>query len=314
MEWLAAIICIVAVGFAVFNGLVRHTNGYKNFYRAIHVVKDVPPDQKYDIAAFGSTFSYYAFDLKEYDGHNFSVEPQSIFYISRTVKHFIDNIEESGYAVFALTGCIFASGNNGQEANCPTYYSFMKANEIDDYRKSVKWKCLINRYFPILNPHFAKSLIHDSKLVYSISSGVSEANARVQAQTRLKGWAHVLGVNNVNDFRISKALVETMDATTEALRDTISYVRSKGIKPVILVLPMSRVFNKECPKALYEKVLYPCLNKLTEGNIEILDFLFDEELSDLELYWNSDCLNARGRKLLTQRMMERINASDGDIK
>ncbi|MEG0504258.1 MAG: hypothetical protein RR547_06395, partial [Raoultibacter sp.] len=59
---------------------------------------------------------------------------------------------------------------------------------------------------------------------------------------------------------------------------------------------------------------YPCLNKLSEENIEIIDFLFDEELSDLELYWNSDCLNARGRKLLTQRMMERINASDGDIR
>ena len=300
------VLAILLVAFWAANQRTRKTNTYKNFYRAIHVVKDVTSEEKYHIGAFGSTFSYYAYDLKPYSGHNFSIEPQSIAYMGKTIEHFIDNIDAGGFVLISLAGCFFAATSTASDEECTTYYSFLRPVEFDRYDWKVKLKYLLKRYFPALLPFYLKSNWKDEPMKYAVNEGISYDTGLVQAKRRLHGWEKVVAQPITEQFRASEDLERKMRSNVERMKRIVAAVRSKDITPVFVVLPMSKAFNDVCPAAFYDQVLYRCLDLLKEEKVQTLDFLYDDELSEMKYYLMADCLNAKGRELFTQKVMEAI--------
>lgn len=301
---------ILFVSFFLLNWRVRKTVAYKNFYRTIHVVKDVPKQKKYQIAAFGSTFGYYAFDLKEFGGHNFSIEPQSMIYMRKTVDHFVDNIEEGGYALLSLAGCFFATESTATDEECITYYSFLKPEEFNNYRKIVKIKYILKRYLPVLSPYYLKCIFQDEKPKYSSQTGLSKENGQELAKRRVKGWERVVGQNITEGYKASDEIVAVMQRNVERMKEMIRELHEKNIQPVFIVLPMSESFNEVCPEAFYSGILYKCLSQFNNEEVITLDYLHDEEISKIENYLTADSLNQKGRKLLTDRIINDLRQID----
>lgn len=304
------VVCgLLFFAFVIVNWNVRRTNAYKNFYRAIHVVKDVSPTNKYDYGAFGSTFAYYAYDLKGFNGHNFSIEPQSVAYMKKTIDNFICNVEKGGVALISLAGCFFAASSTNADEACTTYYSFLKPAEFNHFRMAVKIKYYLKRYFPALSPVYIKRLIKDEPLKYSKKNGISYEKGVEEAKRRIRGWERVVGKAISEKFESDAALDAVLDGNIELMRKIIYTVREYGVVPVFVVLPMSKAFNDCCPRVFYEKILYRCLNKLENENVLVLDYLYDEDLCLMDNYLTSDCLNVNGRKKLTNRIIKDLNDS-----
>lgn len=293
--------------FLLVNWRVKKTTAYTNFYRTIHVVKDVHTNSNYSIGVFGSTFSYYAFDFKKYNGHNFSVEPQSIIYMDKTIKHYIPNIQRGGYAVISLTGCFFAAESKMSDEKCITYYSFLSEKEFDQYRWFVKIKYILKRYFPALSFYYVKCILKDEPFKYACKNSLSESDAVAQATKRLKGWEKVIGRDISSDFMISGDVLDRLNRNVSRMKSIIKQLRAHGIKPIFVVLPMSKAFHKVCPNIFYKEILYKCLELLKNEEVPIFDYLYDDQLSQQQLYLTADCLNAIGRELLSDRVINDIN-------
>ena len=304
-----AVLIIVLLVFLGINWKTRNTNAYKNFYRAIHVVKDVPKGKKYRIAAFGSTFAYYAYDLKNYAGHNFSVEPQSIRYMKKTIKHFAGNIEKGGIALISLTGCFFAASSTVSDEECLTYQSFLPQDEFDRYNKKTKIKYYLKRYLPALSLYYVKCNIRDEQLKYSVEEKISYEQGLRQASVRIKGWEKVVGKSIADDFDVDDILKQKIDENVQIMRSILTDLRKEDIIPVFVVLPMSAAFNEACPKRFYDAILYKCLERLKDENVLAVDFLYSEEMKEMDYYLTADCLNAKGRKIFTQKLMNAIRNS-----
>lgn len=304
---LLIILVLVLLLFLAVNWRVRKSNAYMNFYRAIHVVKDVEPRKRYRIAAFGSTFSYYAYDLKSYEGHNFSIEPQSITYMAKTVNHFVDNVEPGGIALISLAGCIFATSSSVTDEQCITYQSFLSPREFDNYHGKVKLKYYLKRYFPALSPYYLKCIVKDEPLKYELSGGISYEDGLRQAKARVAGWQRVVGQTLTEDFKINEDLAHRAKENVMRMQKIVGQLRAHDVTPVFVILPMSKAFNEVCPAAFYDEVLYRSLEMLKQENVLTLDFLKDIEMSAMKYYLCSDCLNAEGRKRFTQKVMEQID-------
>lgn len=304
--WIGGLFLLVVV-FLVVNLRVKKTNAYQNFARTIHVVKDVPNDKKYKIAAFGSTFSYYAYDIKKYGGHNFSVEPQSMVYMRKTIKHFVGNIEENGYALISLAGCFFAAESTVTDEQCLTYYSFLEPKEFDHYDKKLKIKYLLKRYFPILSPHYVISIFKDEPRKYSVQDGIGYDKALAMAQRRVKGWEKVVRKPINAEFKVDGQLENVLQRNVERMKDIIRYVRANKLHPVFVILPMSEAFNKVCPNKFYDEILFRCLDALNEEKVPVLNYLYDEDLCKLDNYYTADCLNLRGRQQLSEKIISDLN-------
>lgn len=310
-NYIVLIIILVSLSFIflciffLLNLLVKRTNAYHNFYRTIHIVKDIRPTDIYKYAAFGSTFSYFAYDLKDYGGHNFSIEPQSLRYMQKTIEHFANNIENGGIAFISITACIFAASSTSTDEECTAYYSFLSRNEFDNYKKNVKIKYYLKRLLPALSPHYLKCLFKDERLIYSVDGCLSFENGTEQAKKRIKGWENVVGTQITDDFSVNENLQKNIDKNINLLQEIISFLKNKNIHPVIVILPVSDSFNSVCPKIFYEKLLYKSLDRIK--NETIIDFLLDKEMGNMDYYLSSDCLNVTGRKKLTNKLIERVN-------
>lgn len=306
MVFLIILATLIVLFFAV-NYLARKTNAYKNFYRSIHVVKDIPKDKKYKIGAFGSTFSYYAYNLKDYNGHNFSVEPQSVRYMEKTIKHFAENIEEGGIAFISLAGCFFAASSTASDEECLTYQAFLEQNEFDNYCQKTKIKYYLKRYLPALSPYYVKCILKDEPLKYAINSGLSHENAIKQAEKRIKGWEHVVGKTINEDFTVDSDLQTKIDSNIEVMKRIVTFLRSRNIVPVFVILPMSNTFNSVCPRKFYDEILYKSIKSLKNEGIPTMDFLYDKDMGNESYYYLADSLNANGRKQFTKKLMSEID-------
>ena len=288
----------------VVNLCIRKTNAYQNFYRAIHVVKDVPSEARYDIVAFGSTFAYYAFDLKTYNGHNFSISPQSFTYMGKTIRHFSKNIRKGGIAVIALAGCIFAANSVIQDERSLTYQAFLTPDEFERFDWKRRAAYYLMRYVPLINVKMIKYLFADVQEMYSVRTSVSRDNAIEQARRRIQGWQRDTAVENVFNVERTPELDKCLSESADKLAEIIAELLAKGITPVLTVLPMSECFNEICPESFYDEILYSSIGRLKDKYIRVYDYLKDHELTDMKLFWCADCLNVEGRKRFTERLIE----------
>lgn len=287
----------------LINLKVRKTNKYREFYRSIHVVKDIPTGRQYQIGVFGSTFAYYAFDLKPYNGHNFSIAPQGFDYMEKTVEHFIGNIQEGGTVALALTGCIFAAEDVSPDENCVTYQAFLKTEDFIHPSRMRKLKYYLLRYLPICSVNFAKALLHDIAPQYDCKKEITRERAVQLAKQRMAGWVRNTAVRSFDPFDVDENLNRVLDCSVWKLDGIIEMVIASKRKPVIVLLPVSAAFHEVCPREVFDRLLYGCVHALKRQDVKILDYLYDKELTDNSLFWSADCMNVNGRELLTHRLI-----------
>jgi hypothetical protein len=260
-------------------------------------IDDVP--KELEIVNLGSTFAWHDFDYKDFPkkGFNFALIPQPLSYDLKILKQYHRHIRENGVVLITLVLFSFYVDDYQDDNTNTKYYYFLDHEYINNYSKKKYW---IIRNLPLLrNIMFIKKIIRDEPLLNNEGMNTKE-NIEKTAIQRIKGWCNQFNLSDIDVYRINSKLEGITEKTINTLQEIIDYCVKNNLKPVIVVTPVYKQYSGLVSDDILKNYLYDNIAKVNITNIPILNYFNDDRFSDYSLYMNSDCLNAKGRELLSR--------------
>ena len=299
------VLLIIFLIIILLNFLYIRTNDYKNKISQLEKFKKVPTEL--EIINLGSSYSRNAFDynLTNYKGFNFALQPQSLSYDFRILKNYKDNIKKNGIVLIVLPNFVFGFLDYENSSINNRYYYFLKKEYILNY-SIIKHKLI--KYFPLFfNVRGVLRIIKDVKLLNleEARSCTTREEVVVEAKNRINGWIKQFNLKNiVNKDDLSLEIREMFKKTQKVLSEIIEYCLENELRPVIIVPPCSKEINDFFSDEYLNEILYNNIKLGNSKNILCLDYLKDKRFQDYRLYINSDMLNKKGREKFTKVVIE----------
>ena len=125
-----------------------------------------------------------------------------------------------------------------------------------------------------------------------------------QARKRCSSWCRQFGLKDTVSDEIASELEKEFIETRTVLTKMIQFCLDKGFKPVLVVTPVSQAMNECLSDVFIQKVLFGNIHLANTQKVPLLNYLRDGRFQDRSLYANNaDFLNARGRKLFTNMLL-----------
>lgn len=269
----------------------------------------------YEIVAFGSSYARYAYDFSVTNlrGYNFGIVAQFLYYTDLMVRSFRDTYHSGAYIIITIPDLCFGKVGKGTY-NSQRYVRFVKKEILGDEYSYTKY--LHQSYFPLftLNLHSLKRCLE--KIVKNVPektySSLEHNELTVQeninqAKRRCKDWCMEFGLRDTKTSNIPESLEVNFEDTTKLLREIIVYCLQEELRPVLVVTPVSEIMNHELSQSFLEKVLYSNIRKANTAGIPVLNYMQDSRFASIDLYANNaDFLNARGKRLFSEIVVEDI--------
>lgn len=83
----------------------------------------------------------------------------------------------------------------------------------------------------------------------------------------------------------------------------LKYYVDNNFRPVIFIPPVSKEENELISDDVLNVFLYDNMNHANTAEAPVLDYLRDDRLQSNEFYTNADCLNEKGRKMVTETII-----------
>jgi len=269
----------------------------------------------YQIASFGSSYAHYGFDfsVSNIAGFNFGLMPQFLFYTEKMVRDYASSYKLGAYIAIVLPYLVFAEPGKGKYG--ADRYALLLSKEMqgDEY---TLYKELFVKRFPLLKPslHNLKKCIKDIRRISKkydeyqlLHNSLNETQVEEAAQRRCNDWIEEFHLKDTQTDQLPRDLDKKMEESRQILTDTIEFCLSKGLKPVLVVTPVSAMMNRHLSEPFMKRVLYDNIEKANKQGIPVLDYMRDERFADSDYYCNSaDLLNLSGRRKFTDVVVEDI--------
>jgi hypothetical protein len=268
---------------------------------------------KYEIVAFGSSYCRYAFDFSEVGkiGFNFGIVAQFLYYTDLMIRSFRMSYKRNALVVIVLPNLVFGEPGKGFYG-ASRYVRFVDKNLLKD-EFSYK-KLILGIYLPLFVPSLG-NLKNCMKRILSYSpyneykrlehNELSKEEIDMQARQRCNDWCKEFHLENTMSACVPDALQLKFDESVKILESIIEYCLSEGLRPALVVTPVSDVMHRYISKSFLDQVLYKNIKRANKRNIPLLDYFDDNRFLDADLYANNaDFLNARGRKLFSKVVVE----------
>lgn len=288
--------------------VLRYTQEYQ-------IKKGAQQKRAYDIVSFGSSYARYGFDFAEcgVEGCNFGVMPQFLYYTSKMVLNYVSRCKPGAYIIIVLPDLVFGEPGKGKYG--AERYALLLSKEVQGDEYSL-YKELFVKRFPLLKPTLSnlKKCIKDIRRIpkenreYNLMHNeLSEKLVDKAAQRRCIDWIKEFHLKDTQSDIIPIELEEKMAESRQILTDIIELCLSKGLKPVLVVTPVSGIMNTHLSDAFMKKVLYDNIDMANKQNVPVLDYMRDERFADADYYCNSaDLLNKTGRRMFTNIVVKDI--------
>ena len=261
----------------------------------------------YDAISFGSAYCRYGLDFRECDikGYNFGYSSQFFYYTNLMLHQYAKTCKNGGVVYLIIADLVFAKEGKGIYG-AEEYVKFLNKDLLGD---EYSVKASLKARFPLLfNPRKVKCLV---KILFRISrpnlfnelenNQLSILQVENEADKRCQSWCKQFGLSDTKNGVVSKELERVFSKTRQMLTDMIQYCLDNGLKPVLVVTPVSSIMNERLGDAFVNKVLFDNIRISNSQNVPLLNYLRDDRFSDYSLYHNNaDFLNARGRCLFTK--------------
>lgn len=279
------------------------------------IKKGAKKEDFYSIATFGSSYARYGFDFSEsaVEGYNFGLMPQFLYYTYKMVKDYTNSCKSSAYVVIVLPDLVFGEPGKGKYG--ADRYALLLSKEAQGDEYSL-YKELFVKRFPLLKPSLynLKRCIKDVPRILKehrdyqlMQNELNERQVEDAAQRRCNDWIKEFHLKDTQSDVIPKELESKMAESRQILTDIIDFCLSKGLKPALVVTPVSGIMNCHLSDAFMKKVLYDNIEMANTQHVPIFDYMKDERFADSDYYCNSaDLLNQRGRKKFTDIVVKDI--------
>lgn len=307
MVFLILILSIIACAF-LLNALYKRTNAYQNQFvdvRKFSAKGGV--GNNLEIVNLGSNHPKFGFDYTGLDvkGENWAVGPQTLEYDFSILRNNISHLASGAVVVIPI--CLLKMLLFRQEGRTvhTKYYSFLPPEDIVGYSKFEKF----NRYdFPLFfHPRSIRSLIRDIKNDERL---LLDENPLKTEEALNKDADHWIDCWN-KEFDI-KLPIPTLSAENKSdiqkniqiLKEMIEFCLSKGLRPVIAILPVTNYLYSRFTPEFIENHILAYIAEANEVKVPVKNYLTDERFTDPSLYINSFFFNTKGRKKFTKQFIE----------
>lgn len=246
-------------------------------------------------------------NIENVKGYNMAVAPEDFRYDARIINHYAKNIKKGGI-VLAMV-CPLSFGRNDY-----LYKNYFSAKYIDilprenvslsdrAYRmyKSYPFIYKMQTFGMVMKGYKAGAVRRIRKLFRGISYNMSDVI--------VEGW-----------IKDNKPLVDLKDETQAKffekiflekqndLINLVDIVYKNGLKPVVIVPPISKTLFGKMTEEFLEAFLYTNLRCLENKEVLILDYLKDKDFSADINYSNYLFLTSHDAKRFTSRVLDDID-------
>ena len=300
-------IFIVVVAFFV-NALYKRTNAYRNQFVDVRKfsAKDGVSDNL-EIVNIGSNHSKYGFDYTGLDvkGENWGVGPDTFEYDYLVLRKNVSHLASGATVVISVCLLSFFLYRKKERSFYIKYYSFLEPEDIVGYSNKEK---IIDYSFPIIfHPLRLRSLIKDIKKDYCFLLKENQCKTEDELKKDADFWINcwnrefdiqlpspTLTANNRND------IIQNV----RILKDMIDYCLSRGLKPVIAILPVTDYLYSRFTPEFIEKYILGYIADANKAGVPVMNYLADKRFTNPSFYINSFFFNAIGRKKFTKQFIE----------
>lgn len=269
---------------------------------------------KWDYIAVGSAYCRYGFDFSKtkVKGYNLGFGSQFFYYTDKILRQYSKYCNESCYVLIVCADLVFAEVGKGKYEAHKYYRVLDKENWADEYSflKDLKF----NRFQLLFNPRLLIKCIKfllgkDSfKEYYTLKeNSLDIEGVESAAIARGNDWCNEFNLKDTVNPVEDSSHENTFKQTRQILSDMIDYCLGKGLKPILLVTPVSEQLEKKLSNDFIESVLIKNIEKANTHGVPFLNYFRDERFSDYRLYHNNaDFLNSNGRSLFTSVVLSDI--------
>lgn len=306
------IIILIVVGAFLLNALYKRTNAFRNQFLDVQkfFIRGGVGDNL-EIVNLGSNHPKFGFDYSELDvkGENWAVGPQTLEYDLAILRKNVSHLASGAVVVIPI--CLlklFLYRQKGRSVHTK-YYSFLDPEYIVGYGKLDKWS---NYSFPLLfHPKRLRSLIRDAKkdnrLLLKDNQCKTEESLNKDADFWINCWNKEFNIQLPTPL-LSQENRDAISKNIQILKEMIDFCISKGLKPVIAILPVTNFLYSRFTPEFIENHILAYIANANEAKVPVVNYLTDERFTDPSLYINTFFFNTIGRKKFTKQFIEDLRA------
>lgn len=271
--------------------------------------------QEYEIVAFGSSYCRYAFDFSKTKlrGFNFGIAAQFLYYTDIMIRAFRNCYKKNAFVLIILPDLVF--GNPGKGKYYPQrYIKFISKKYLSD-EYSVK-EYIFQVICPLFrpSPYYIKKALQEFKTYKKVhteylleKNPLSLEETKLQATIRCKNWINEFHLKDTISEDIPEELEKQFVESRTILTNIIKYCLDEGLRPALVITPVSDIMNNHLSEPFLKKVLYNNINIANKHNIPVLNYIKDKRFQNYQNYVNTaDFLNAKARKEFSEIVVKDI--------
>lgn len=297
-----ALLLILLLGIFL-NARYKKTNYYQNsIFQVQKFCKGVP--EHLNIVNTGSSYARYGFDydITELHGFNFGLQPQSLVYDFKILKHYRRCLADNCIVLITLPDLVFGFLDYADDSTNTKYYHFLNPEEINGYKTLKK---LYRITFPLLSaPKRGVIALFNDVPKNDEFSQTANCFAELQvdqcAQKRIDGWVREFGLTDIDAVILPEPILTIFPQTVQLLNKMIAYCLKEGLRPILITPPVSAALGAKLSAAFLKKFLYDNVEQANTFSIPYWNYSSDQRFQDYRLYLNADFLNQTGRRKFTQ--------------
>lgn len=290
------------------NALYKRTNAYQNQFVDVRKFSEKGGvGNNLEIINLGSNHPKFGFDYTGLDvkGENWAVGPQTLEYDFSILRNNISHLASGAVVVIPI--CLLKMLLFRQEGRTvhTKYYSFLPPEDIVGYSKFEKF----HRYdFPLFfHPRNMCSLIRDIKKDERLLLDENPLKTEEALNKDADHWIDIW--NKEFDIKLPSPTLSAdnksdIQKNIQILKEMIEYCLSKGLKPVIAILPVTENLYSRFTPEFIERHILAYIAEANEVKVPVKNYLTDERFTDTSLYINSFFFNKIGRKKFTKQFIE----------
>jgi len=308
---LIIILFLIACTF-LLNALYKRTNAYRNQFVDVRKFSEKGGvGNNLEIINLGSNHPKFGFDYTGLDvkGENWAVGPQTLEYDFSILRNNISHLASGAVVVIPICLLKLFLYRQVERPTHAKYYSFLDSKDIVGYSKLDKWS---NYSFPLLfHPMRLRRLLKDTKKDNRLSLDVNLCKTEADLNKDADRWIDIW--NKEFDIKLPTPTLSAenksdIQKNIHILKEMIEFCLSKGLRPVIAILPVTNYLYSRFIPEFIENHILAYIAEANEVKVPVKNYLTDERFTDPSLYINSFFFNTKGRKKFTKQFVEDLRA------
>lgn len=289
----------------LLNKLLKRTNWWHNIFVFTH---QFDKEEKYDVVNVGSNPARFAFFYEDVMGQNWSTGTQGLDMDLLILKEYQNNLNKGAVVLLPIVAFSSVSGYLGTPKPLKYLSKFAKIVEMSDFDKKYNMKNVkkFMKYPLVYNAKAIKYLISDTAADTRLEITDSEmqlGEMKRDAKHWIEIWKKEFDIEDLNG-ELPQHLYEGRRKSVEMMSEMVSYLKEKGLKPIIITPPMSESLMEYFTTEVRETYIYSYIRSVQSIiDVPYLDYM-DSEFKRNNYFFNALFLNLRGRKLFSQRVLK----------